>query len=248
MSFVLTIALVSTTVVAADTVVVRPGHPSVDGARLEPYEVVWVQWFETDGRRTLRRTVVDRVRRSSAGDEWIRTQEFLGLDGSPTSRRVNRVNGTTLAPAHERWRFRGRVTHVDYEGRRVSGAMIEEDSGEPALLFDARLPEVAFDFNTTPLLLRALSLNAGMELRFPHARISPPGFPDPELTWATIRVEGRERIEAGPLGTVRARRAVDPEHDMGVWLIDEAPYVVRGEFPIDDSTHSVLELGALVAP
>lgn len=231
----------------ADTLRLHPGHEAVEGGMIRPYEVVWVQYFETEGNRILRRTIVDRVERESGpdGDRLVRTQTFLDLDGDQTSKRVNRVHGVTLEPLRERWWYRERVTHVDYEGRRVSGAMIDGSAGEPALIFDEQLPESGFDFNVVPLILASLDLTPGSVLRFPHVRISPPAYPTPEIARATVEVERREEVDAGPLGRVQAWRAVDPAHDMVFWLIPEAPYLVRVAFPIDVSTHSVMELGAV---
>lgn len=230
-----------------DTLVVRPGGPAVQARGIRDYGVVWVQYFETDGRRTLRRTIVDRVEREPGPDRelLVRRQTFLDLDGAPTSERVNRVDGVTLTPVRERWTFGERVTHVDYEGARVSGATLDGTPGEAALVFDERLEERGFDFNTMPLILAALPLEPGMEIRLPQVRISPPAFPIPEIDRVTIRVTGPERVETGPLGPVEAWRAVDLEHHMVFWLISEPPYLVRVTFPIDASTRSVMELGAV---
>lgn len=163
-----------------ETMVALPGGDQVDASRLTPYQVVWVQYFDTDTDRTLRRTIVDRVEREvspDGGSHLVRTQTFLGLDGESTSRRVNRVDGVTLTPRRERWRFGERVTHVDYVGTRVSGAMLEGSEGEDAAtLFNEDLAQPGFDFNTVPLVLAATELKEGVALRFPHVRMSPPTF------------------------------------------------------------------------
>ena len=229
-----------------DTVLVRPGAADARGDDLLPYEVVWAQYFQDEAGRTLRRTIVDRVERETGpdGSHLVRTQVFLDLDGEPTSRRVNRVDGATLLPLRERWEFGGRVTHVDYDGERVSGAVIDGPA-EPASTFDRRLAEPGYDFNVAPLLLAALRLEPELTLRFPHVRISPPAFSTPELAWATFQVAGREEVDAGPLGRVLAWRVVDPEHDMVFWLVPEPPYLGRVAFPVGESTLSVMELGAV---
>jgi len=241
------LALLLAAPVPDDTLEVRPGHPAVDASTIAPYEVVWVQFFQSGDRRTLRRTIVDRVDREEGADEprLVRTQTFLGLDGEPTSRRVNRVHGTTLAPRDERWRFGERVTHVHHDGARVAGAMLSEEDGEAPLAFDRELPEPGFDFNTLPLLLSAVPLREGLSLSFPQVVISPPTLPVPEIDRVTIEIEGREEVDAGPLGRVRAWRAVDAEHDMVLWMIPQAPYLVRVSFPVDEETLSVIELGVV---
>lgn len=143
-----------------DRLLVRPGDGAVDGRRIAPYDVVWVQYCSTESEpgRTLRRTVTDRVElvSGSHGDVVVRTQVFLGLDGTPTSERVNGAEHRTLRPLTEDREAGGRSTHIDYDGAHVSGAMIAGDPEDPAIVFDERLAEPGFDFDLVPLLLASM--------------------------------------------------------------------------------------------
>ena len=121
----------------------------------------------------------------------------------------------------------GNLEEVEVLETAVLG-VIRNAAGEEIRAIDEEYETPAFDGMAPELLFRTLKLKPGQRLRFPTLKLEHGGEP----SWQVLKVEGREKIEAGGK-KVNALRIRVKHPDMGVetvfWLSAKVPYVLRKE-------------------
>lgn len=200
--------------------IVRPGDPTVDGGKLEPYENAWrYVRVASDGSRTEIGLWTDRL-------------EIVEEDGERLLERRQRIPG----PAGDRV-FTNRARRADltpryFEVATVDGTMLQRVDFEPDAIririggqdapIDQPLDEPVFDWMWYGILAAAFPLEAGYEADYPGltATLGP--------TVRKLRVTGREPVADGE-GRERPCWRVEMDDGLVFWVADAPPYILRAE-------------------
>jgi hypothetical protein len=213
---------------------VRVGDGTMRGARIRPYDNVWlVTVRRTDGSVDERGLASDHVRfREIGGRRYLTrvegTTAIVGAaDQPPTSRfsmTFNVFDPVTMAPLRgESQEPDGSSMAREFDGTHVV-TRTTAAAGATAERTEVALSRPAFDFHggMTGLLLAALPLRTG------YAALIP-GVGDTSEDATPIRVLREEMVPAGRLGRVRAWVVRIGEAPMPTlyWISRRAPYVIK---------------------
>jgi hypothetical protein len=225
---------------AADPVAVSVGDNIVDGGIIQPYQNKWkLVGKAPDGSVKEMGTWSDDVQVVDLDGRKVIKRKQSWNYGSGIETYINIVEHKTLTPILSQYVNSGglyyRFEYTDKTLRYQRSPYPKDESAKVKISGPMEQGEVAiktpvYDFNTGMfgLLIAGFPLKTGYAARFPVLNVI-----EPEKTpaWIDFRVEGEEKVPAGPGKTVDAWLVVanSPATNevMRFDLIKEKPYIIR---------------------
>ena len=210
---------------------VEAGDPKVDGSFLKPYENRWSFSMQKKGAEPV------------AAGTWTDRLEITSVGGRPALKRTQVAtykNGTRLTfvnvfdpktmeslSADYSRSDTGETRHLEFRGKEVSFLRSPGTGDGPAQNYRASLEHRVLDYydGLYGVLLDTLPLREGYEAvlaAFDTDRAS--------VDWVSVKVTGRETVEAGPgkQADTWVVRVDTKRYGHSIWwLTRQAPYVIK---------------------
>ena len=223
---------------------VSVGDPVMRVSVLRPYTNRWrVSLHGKDGKLLAETAVwTDELTavRVNGASCFQRTQiATFSKDGAVVGKTetVNVFDAKTMAPVSRTFTRHASVpgqaeeTRVQFKGGAVRFHRTLNGKEESSA---ADLPQAAFDFygGMYGILIAPLPLREGLRFSLPSV-----GETAPTLSWVDFTVVGREDVDAGPRGRLKAWlvEADTESGPMKFWITNRAPYIIRLEYTMKDN-------------
>jgi hypothetical protein len=216
------------------------GHDSVDGARIQPYEMDFTLVRHTEsGTESPFGRWTDKVELTTiAGIRVLRREvaRFTAQDEMDLWR-VHTTDPKTMEPIITDQRFGPELrslVRVEQKGATLERTMLVQPD-QSASVHTTTLSETPFDLSLYAVLLMSFPREIGYEASFPVTG------PTGTLGWETYSVEDGGMIELPNGKTVSTQKVSTRFRNWSVWFEENAPYIVRVVQNMPDGSRIVSE-------